>query len=159
MEHIHRKRGVANGRPAMSAVLLASVWIGSCQPGTLPCDKEEWKEICFGDGGTSSTGGTGGGGGMAGAGGGPPACTKYTTARQVAEMQILPGCGGPMGMACHNPNNSSISFDPKFKTVDEIVPALLDKTPALLCKSDKYINKADPAKSFFVHKVKGTASM
>jgi hypothetical protein len=79
---------VAGVGTAVGAVILGSVmWLG-CQPGTLPCEKEDWKGICAqssaGAGGSTPSGNTGGstggtqGGSTGGASGGgndaaPPA--------------------------------------------------------------------------------------
>ena len=47
-----------------------------------------------------------------------------------------------------------MTFQPFFKNPMEAVTNMLDKTPLLLCKQDKLINKADPSKSVIVTKVR-----
>jgi hypothetical protein len=88
------------------------------------------------------------GGNSGGMGGSGPATCRFTSTREVAENIILPKCGGMMGGICH-----LTSFEPKFTNVDQI-QALLDKPAIMLCKMDKYVNKAEPAKSYFVLKAK-----
>ena len=123
---------VAGVGTAVGAVILGSVmWLG-CQPGQLPCEKDDWKAICtttsnMGQG--SSSGGTGGssGGNTGGSSGGstggssgadaaaPPAtggkpnadtevkgCGDYKTLGQM-DMFFEKKCGS--GTACHQANS------------------------------------------------------
>jgi hypothetical protein len=56
---------------ALGAVVLSSIaWVG-CQPGSLPCDQDDWQKICEGNGvSVATTGGSSGGSGGSGGGGG-----------------------------------------------------------------------------------------
>ena len=54
-----------------AGLVVASLLIAGCQPGTLPCDKDpEWAAICKGDASVTGGGGGSGSGGSSGSGGG-----------------------------------------------------------------------------------------
>jgi hypothetical protein len=94
----------------MGAVVFLGSMVGlGCQPGSLPCDKDnEWKAICASDGGggVTSTGGSGGGntggssgsgggtssGGTGGSGGGMDAGSGGGGGGSVSESTAVPGC-------------------------------------------------------------------
>jgi hypothetical protein len=72
---------VAGVGTAVGAVILGSVlWLG-CQPGALPCEKDDWKGVCAGGdalpgaGGSSNTGGSSNGGNAGGNTGGSSGST------------------------------------------------------------------------------------
>jgi hypothetical protein len=122
---------VAGVGTAVGAVILGSVmWLG-CQPGQLPCDKDDWKAICTttsnmssgsstGGGTGSNTGGTSGGSTGGSNGGGadaaaPPAaggkpnadtkvegCGDYKTLGQM-DTFFEKKCGS--GTVCHQANS------------------------------------------------------
>jgi hypothetical protein len=122
----HADRNLRNSGVGFAGLVVASWLLAGCQPGTLPCTKDdEWAAICKGDaamsntggsgnGGTggSSTGGTGGsatggtGGGTGGSGGGAvtkttviPNCDKYKTVGGMDEFFAM-RCGA--SNSCHN---------------------------------------------------------
>jgi hypothetical protein len=167
--HIGMVEGVGT---AVGAVILASVgFLAGCAPGTI-CDKPGYENECLtgGSGGSASgsggsggsmSSGTGGSGGTpaatGGMGGSTPAkatCKLWPTKEEVAEKLVVAKCGMPGNVACH-----AMTFPPKFTNSAEAVMVMLDKPPTLYCRNDKMINKADPAKSFIVTKVRGTAAM
>jgi hypothetical protein len=58
---------VAGVGTALGAVIVGSVmWFGGCQPGQLPCDKDDWKAICTTTSNPSSGSSTGGNSGNSG---------------------------------------------------------------------------------------------
>jgi hypothetical protein len=169
MKRSHHSGMVEGVGTAVGAVILASMGLlAGCAPGTI-CNNPDYEEQCMTGGvggtgtggsagsGTGGTGGTpsamGGSGGSAGGTGGkvPPACTLWTTKEDVAAKLVVPKCSDPAG--CH-----AMTFQPFFKNPMEAVTNMLDKTPMLLCKQDKLINKADPSKSVIVSKVRATGS-
>jgi hypothetical protein len=118
---------VAGVGTAVGAVILGSVmWLG-CQPGALPCEKDDWKGICAGNdsgvsvattggssggnNGGSSGGNTGGSSGGTGGSGAPPAAGKPTASTPVADCGMYKTLGdmdtffemkcGSNGAACH----------------------------------------------------------
>jgi hypothetical protein len=158
MNQIHPKPVVMGVGTAMGAVMLGVLFLG-CQPGSLPCDKDEWKEVCAlenggggGAGGNSMPPPTGMGGSSAPAG--PPKCPKYNNSvKEVAEKLIMPTCGGKNPIGCHG-----MGFDPKFATANDILGAAMDK-PGKFCTKDLMVNKMDPSKSLMVTKVKAGSAM
>lgn len=74
-------------------------------------------------------------------------CAMYTKAVDVEEKIVLPKCGKDSN--CH----SGITWKPNIKTVGMIVPNLLDKPAVLACQGEKFINKADPARSTMLAKI------
>lgn len=105
---------VAGKATAVGAVMFFG-FVAGCQPGTLPCDKAEWKEICALDGGSGPV--TGMGGSNPGTGGTMPAgtggtmqmgdvgartienCTKYSTVKAMDSFFLM-RCGGEVAQ-CH----------------------------------------------------------
>jgi hypothetical protein len=79
--------------------------------------------------------------------GNPYKCAMYTKAVDVEEKIVLPRCGKDSN--CH----SGATWKPTIKTVGMIVGNLLDKAPSLYCSKDKYVNRADPAKSVMLVKM------
>lgn len=73
--------------------------------------------------------------------------------RVLLEAQLLlPKCGTQSG--CHT---TAVPFPPDFKAPG-VWRRLLDVPAKNLCKASKYIDSADPAKSFIVAKIKGAKS-
>jgi hypothetical protein len=163
-----------------AVIFLGSVMGAGCQPGTLPCTKDDtWKAICASDGGggvtntggssgstgtggnmqSNNTGGTmggsgGAGGGMdAGGGGGmnAKAVPNCEAFKTVGEMET--GFFAKRcgeGAACHA--NAQPFGD--LKTLP-IYSRLLDKAVSLNCLAPapaKWIDKADPMKSLILVK-------
>ena len=104
---------VAGVGTAVGAVVIGSMLGLGCQPGTLPCDKEDWKTICAGDGGvtpanggstgsggSSPTGGSGGGGGGAPDGGSSGGVTAATTITGCTAYPTLGDMDKFFGMRC-----------------------------------------------------------
>lgn len=79
---------VAGKATAVGAVMFFG-FVAGCQPGTLPCEKPEWKEICALDGGSGPV--TGMGGSNPGTGGTMPAGTGGSgpTPGDVGERMIM----------------------------------------------------------------------
>src|SRR5688500_3547786 len=112
MNQIHPKPVVMGVGTAMGAVMLATLFLG-CQPGALPCEKDEWKEVCALDdtgGGGGNGGGTPAPSGMGGSSAAPmmpsgatttAKCDKWPTVKEIEEKLIMPSCGGKMGASCH----------------------------------------------------------
>lgn len=134
--------------------LATSAWV-SCSPGSLDCAKFDCPD---GTGGAGGSAATGGGGGMGGSG--PPpipaACGTLMIANvnDVETKLIASRCGtGPMGATCH-----SNTFPPTGLHMPAMIRTKLVDKKSTLCKDDFLINKANPAKSFVLAKVKGTGS-
>jgi hypothetical protein len=167
---------VAGVGTALGAVVLSSVvWLG-CQPGQLPCDKDDWKAICTttsnpGSGSSSggSTGGSNGSGGSSGSGGStggsnggndaaPPASNdigsktvKCNNAdwKTVKDMDkfFLAKCG--TGSACHSSAVFGDYSKPEFykKLTDSTYVSKFD------CSGSKMADLSDPTKGVIWIKV------
>ena len=121
------------------AVLVTGSWL-ACSPGELDCGKVN-----------CDAGGTGGGGGgIAGSTGGAPAACGNIGIKSLAEVEtkfIATKCGGDSG--CHQ-----AVFPPRnLNNTAKIRPAIVGVNGQTLCKTDFYVNKDDPAKSYLLAKV------
>jgi hypothetical protein len=164
MKHPATKRITNNAGVGVGVKLLAIAMLGAgtlrCQPGALtPCDNEPDLKKCYapGDGGGASNGGSSGNGGASangGTGGTPPApeCKLFSTTNDVEDKIILPKCGKPGDATCH----ATGPFFPKMTAAGMIVDKVLDVKSTLKCSTDKYVNKLEPEKSFFLGKLKKT---
>lgn len=148
----------------------------ACTPGGLQDCGKDTPEECFpiagggdsgaggggGGGGTggrtdAATGGTGGGtgGGGGGSDAGPPGgsvsaatavnCTAYPTVGEIETKLLLPQCGTS---GCHM---VEVPFPPQLAGTD-VFKRLVDVSAKTLCKTEKYVDKATPATSFFVRR-------
>jgi hypothetical protein len=171
---------VAGVGTAVGAVILGSVmWLG-CQPGQLPCEKDDWKAICtttsnMGQG--SSSGGTGGssggntggttGGSTGGSSGGADAGTPPATGGKPTADTKVDGCGnyktlGEMdtffemkcgtGTACHNTG----SVFGEFKGNKMWERGTTTKTK-FDCKDTLLIDPSEAAKGAFFMKINADA--
>jgi hypothetical protein len=122
------------------AVLMTGTWI-SCSPGDVDCAKVS----CGGGSGGSGSGG-GGGENMR-----PAGCDSLgvTTPVDFETKFIMTRCGSSM---CHQ----SVFPPRNLNMADKIRAAVVDKKAAALCRSDSYINKANPSKSYLLAKITAT---
>jgi hypothetical protein len=159
----HADRNLRNSGVGLAGLVVASWLLAGCQPGSLPCTKDdEWAAICKGDaamsnnggsgnggsgnGGTggSSTGGsaTGGtGGGTGGSGGGavtkdtPIAnCSAYPTLGKMDDFFAM-RCGA--ANACHNETGGAAWNN--FKVAD-VWKTLKNTATIFACKPGKVID-------------------
>jgi hypothetical protein len=162
MKKAPRKRVAGIGTAMGAVIFLGSMGLG-CQPGTLPCDKPEWKSICESDGGgvtssggSSGSGGTTGGmGGSSGSGGGsgtPDAggggvtaatpimnCSDFKT---VGDMDKFFGMRCGEGATCH-PTTAAATFG-DLKSPD-VFKRIVTKS-SLTCTGVKLADTSDYTK-------------
>ena len=104
MKQNHQFR-VAGVGTAIGAVMLGGLLFAACAPGKLPCEKDEWKEVCaLPDDRPSGQGGSGGGGGGGGSGGSGgdvmAAGLNDNTAIECADFPTLKKMDDWFGMRC-----------------------------------------------------------
>ncbi len=153
--------------------LLLVTWIGSgsCQPGSLPCSRnDEWRQICADGGGAAeggsggntagsggSTGGTSGAGGTGGnaTGGMPgtavtastliPDCDAYKTAKDMDRFFDMRCSSNP---GCHQPG--AVHGDMK---TENLFMRATTTTTNFACKGSPWIDKADHTKGMLWSKI------
>jgi len=130
---------------AVGAVIIGSSILLSCQPGELPCEDDEWQELCNSGGSSGNTGGGGGpggmggtGGGMAGMGGSGGAVTRDTIVPNCAEYSTVGAMDGffekrcGVNVLCHE---NAIPWTDLSQ--ENLWEKLMDKSPASACAKDK----------------------
>jgi hypothetical protein len=177
MTHTHRS-GVAGVGAAVLVLFGGGLWV-ACAPGSLPCEKQEWKMACAeqpgggagsggssgsgggggGSGGSSGSGGSTGGSGGSGAGGSGGGSGGPVTAQTVVQNCSMFDTLGKMDMffemrcgvdmACHAPNAPWTDF----KTGSAFM-RLLDTKPKIACTNGKLLDKANWQNSVLLFKVK-----
>jgi hypothetical protein len=140
------------------ALLMTSSWL-ACSPGVLDCGKVTCPGAKTGGNGGGGEGGEGGGGGGGAGGAGgmapevPDACKglEINSLSDVETKFIMPKCGAS---ACHQ-----AVFPPRNLNMQaKIRENMIGKKGTGFCKTDDYINKADPkGKSYVLAKVTATA--
>ncbi len=152
-----RKKYRVAGVGLVASILFASTWM-ACAPGALDCPNFNNCEQIGGGGTGGPRGGSGGSAGSGGSGGSPGGITaatpvvgcKYATVGAVETMLLKPKCGDPAG--CHA---SAVPFPPDLKTANMFM-RLRDVAGLSQCKTGKYVDVADPTKSYMIAKVNGT---
>ena len=153
-------------KAAMAGLILSGVLLAGCQPGVLPCDKDqEWQAICKGNadalpaaGGGSGNGGSGQGGSSGGSGGnGGTALTKDTAITGCDKYKTLGAmddffamrCGS--NAACHDGAGASAWTNLKMPDVW----SRLKNTPAKFsCRGDNIIDGTSWDKSVLWRKTR-----
>lgn len=156
---------VAGGGTAVGAVIFGSMVLLGCQPGTLPCEKDDWKGICAGnDAGINTTAASGGTSGSPSGSGG--AGGMVTTPKMISATTPVADCGtyktlgdmdmffemkcGGGGSACHGAN---APFG-DFKGNSMWDRGRTTKTK-FACMGTLLIDPADASKGAFFAKING----